>query len=506
MRFLLGLAFCSATHIRFDDDGSINEKFSNTVSSLDLFSERKRVKLYLENSVNSVITESSCAGDPVSKDLALCMLVKYKFDSSAAAENIKKRNLRKRNRQECPTKFILSSAPGYCEICREKEQLLNACSIEDHQFCEGCWVKYVKNEILDGNTLAFSCPSCSPAESIITISLIKKILPAEYFKKAVRYAENTLIAASPKWKNCSNPKSCDGIVDVSDPLCDECLFLNCSDCDSGIHPTVTCDFAKSWAMTSQADSALSNQVIDELDIVNCPACKTPIEKNDGCNQMTCKICKDEFCMECLSSRNSYHHKCPGKIRNQVSRTEIVEASFASLSASFENLTFLILSHWKRLKSNSNNDSPELDRSRRAVAKELIRATMNMKWRSASSATRNGETRTDPNIFEVAHSFLNEVCQACFSEKPALDSTFSDALKSTSRLNELLEADHSDMDHFFQVLLDAVLEEILALEDRMSNEFLQNVLDSVNKLETLQNSKLQGLVFRFKAACSMRIGV
>jgi hypothetical protein len=59
----------------------------------------------------------------------------------------------------------------------------------------------------------------------------------------------------------------------------------------------------------------------------CPSCTTSIEKNKGCDHMTCRHCKHEFCWECLADwkqtlkgGNHYHqrlckyYKEPGQLQ------------------------------------------------------------------------------------------------------------------------------------------------------------------------------------------------
>lgn len=46
----------------------------------------------------------------------------------------------------------------------------------------------------------------------------------------------------------------------------------------------------------------------------CPKCKTKVEKESGCNHMTCYICKFQWCWLCGGTYSQYHYmqgKCQG---------------------------------------------------------------------------------------------------------------------------------------------------------------------------------------------------
>jgi ariadne-1 len=45
---------------------------------------------------------------------------------------------------------------------------------------------------------------------------------------------------------------------------------------------------------------------------DCPKCGNPIEKNGGCNHMSCSACKYQFCWICLSGWASSHYTCKSR--------------------------------------------------------------------------------------------------------------------------------------------------------------------------------------------------
>ena len=62
---------------------------------------------------------------------------------------------------------------------------------------------------------------------------------------------------------------------------------------------------KKWAKKNRDDKGTSNWLA--LNTKECPRCETPIEKNGGCNHMTCSKCNWHWCWVCF--REWGDHRC-----------------------------------------------------------------------------------------------------------------------------------------------------------------------------------------------------
>jgi hypothetical protein len=71
--------------------------------------------------------------------------------------------------------------------------------------------------------------------------------------------------------------------------CPGCLVPLCTKCGNQTHPGLQCNHH-----VDQASLAL----MKNIDIKTCPNCNEGIQKNDGCNHMTCRKCTIHFCWVC----------------------------------------------------------------------------------------------------------------------------------------------------------------------------------------------------------------
>jgi len=84
------------------------------------------------------------------------------------------------------------------------------------------------------------------------------------------------------------------------------------------HEPCTCDQWNQWlekASKYRDVKSDANVIASQIWISNntkdCPGCKAHIQKNEGCNHMTCKTCRHEFCWICMGPWREHGEKSGG---------------------------------------------------------------------------------------------------------------------------------------------------------------------------------------------------
>lgn len=107
-----------------------------------------------------------------------------------------------------------------------------------------------------------------------------------------------------KWcpaPNCEYAVECpvkkrdiDRIVPTVQCFCKHCFCFGCTLND---HQPAPCRLVRLWLKKCEDDSETANWI--SAHTKECPRCHSTIEKNGGCNHMTCRKCKHEFCWMCM---------------------------------------------------------------------------------------------------------------------------------------------------------------------------------------------------------------
>jgi len=185
-----------------------------------------------------------------------------------------------------------------------------------HRYCADCIYTHTKMKIEDGSNI--QCPEC---DHILSSDEIKQIGNLKGDSKLIqKFNEKSFISAVNQMKDavqCPVP-DCKGIAirsdmdDREEVICANCNFCYCSLCRKMYHYRTTCEEATSWGTEQttrrKGHSTMKRLKEEEQDSINavksistpCPKCLAPVQKTEGCDHMTCSICKVEFCWKCLS--------------------------------------------------------------------------------------------------------------------------------------------------------------------------------------------------------------
>eukprot|EP01083_Nonionella_stella_P198999 730114_1 len=204
-----------------------------------------------------------------------------------------------------------------CMICFDKDLFGDQLHYTQcgHNYCKTCLSTHYKTKILDGDVLNLTCidPSCD--RKIGEIEILQFIHDGETKRKFDRFRKNALLRMNKNVIFCRKP-NCDGYAYNKHNLCGT---LECGLCDTrmcrrcyqpfhgyvlGCNQSVDIEYYK-WALFK--------------DIQQCPNCMVKIEKNGGCNHMTCRRCKYQFCWICRGHYTYGHYNwsmknlfgCPG---------------------------------------------------------------------------------------------------------------------------------------------------------------------------------------------------
>ena len=201
----------------------------------------------------------------------------------------------------------------YCVVCEEKlteeekkDNNLIGCK---HICCNDCYYEFLKEKINSNFIEAIKCPQ-KYCESKLHDDLIEKILYRDIplLDKYKKLQMKRQLMLNPNIQLCPFP-DCDSYAkkenDNKYVSCIKNKHKFCFICLKDWHGNKKCDDKVDKSFEKWRDS---------YKVKRCPKCKFFIEKNEGCNHITCCNCKYQFCWLCMGEYKDEHYtlgRCSG---------------------------------------------------------------------------------------------------------------------------------------------------------------------------------------------------
>ena len=200
----------------------------------------------------------------------------------------------------------------YCLICEEKlteQEKIDNLTKCFHMFCDDCYFNFIKEKINSNYIEGIKCPY-KDCDTKLYGNFIEKILFREIplLDKYKKLQEKRQLMLNPNIQLCPFP-DCDSYALKKGKnnyvSCIKYKHKFCFNCLKDWHGNKKCDTSIDKSFKKWRDS---------FKVKRCPKCKYFIEKDEGCNHITCYNCKYEFCWLCLGKYSSNHYdlgRCSG---------------------------------------------------------------------------------------------------------------------------------------------------------------------------------------------------
>ncbi|KAI4467591.1 rbr family ring finger and ibr domain-containing [Holotrichia oblita] len=231
-----------------------------------------------------------------------------------------------------------------CEICfllinNWEQPIMMSCK---HVFCKRCWESYLTIKIQDGDAHHILCPAYQ-CHILVPVELIEKLVSPDMARRYLQFDIKAFVESNKSIKWCPIP-GCGRAVRLPEAEQTGAVIANktipvtshavdcgnahffCWECLGEAHAPCGCKQWQEWQMKIgevkpeelQASCSGSEDAANILWLVTnskpCPNCKSPIQKNEGCNHMKCSKCKFDFCWVCQESWKRHSSATGGYFR------------------------------------------------------------------------------------------------------------------------------------------------------------------------------------------------
>ncbi|KAF2018525.1 hypothetical protein BU24DRAFT_316371, partial [Aaosphaeria arxii CBS 175.79] len=196
-----------------------------------------------------------------------------------------------------------------CDVCQENLRARHFPALDEctHKptTCSRCLSQWIKSQLETKGCNSIKCPG-NGCRHILSYYEVKYHASRQVFERYDELVTRSSLASTPDFRWCGTPGCTSGQIHQGAGnifQCNACGSRQCVIHNVNWHEGLTCE---------QYDRQRNEQRILEenasVRAISCltkrcpgPGCNRNIEKNGGCDHMTCSVCYYEFCWECLAS-------------------------------------------------------------------------------------------------------------------------------------------------------------------------------------------------------------
>jgi ariadne-1 len=343
-----------------------------------------------------------------------------------------------------------------CSICGEDDltPLTSSYLSCNHIFCNDCWGNYLTTKISEGEPQVH-CPHLKCNIHVDDVFIKRLVSPAVY-DKYLQFVTKNFVQDNDKVRwcptpGCNNAISFDQANSTSDSSIVECScgFKFCFKCHREAHSPASCDQMKQWEQKCQDDSETFNW--KTVNCRECPKCSVAVEKNGGCNHMTCRQCKYEWCWVCMRSWKGHNdfYSCnrfekemlaQQRGKRSKSKRKKIEDEKERKRAALERY----LHYYERFVNHDNSRKLEVELRATAVAKMREMHDIDSTWAEVQFIEKSvAELQDCRNVLKYtyvfAYYFLEDTNQRNVgAAKDLFEYLQEDLEKTTEKLSEIIE--------------------------------------------------------------------